>query len=335
MRTSYSLALLALTLTGLSCKIKANTTPPPADAPAELLALSGASVLIGTGDIAACNSQGDELTAALVDSMLKADSVAGVEDVVMALGDNAYPSGAARDYERCFTPSWGDSNKRIMKRIRPTPGNHEHLTDMATPYYQYFGDRAGSPKKGYYSYDIGEWHIIVLNSEMVVNTSFLSEEQDAQRDWLRDDLAKNSKACTLAYMHHPRFSSGWHGSDLRMEALWQLMYDAGVDIVLAGHDHEYERFEPQTPAGVVDTSRGIIQFVIGTGGGELRGFRTRPAPNSAARVEGHFGVLKLSLGAAGYQHAFIDVSGGVWDPGAGICRNRAGQPEASTTTPTE
>jgi hypothetical protein len=313
------LSLSVISVAGLSCKIPANSTPPPADAPPELAHLAGASILIATGDIASCTSEGDEMTATMVDSILKADSTAQVEDAVAALGDNAYPSGSARDYARCFTPSWGDSNKRIMERIRPTPGNHEHLTNMAAPYYEYFGDRAGSSKKGYYSYDLGEWHVVVLNSEIVVNTSFNSSEQDAQRDWLKDDLAKNQKTCTLAYMHHPRFSSGWHGSDLRLEPLWQIMYDAGVDLVIAGHDHEYERFRPQTPQGVADTTRGIPQFVIGTGGGELRGFRTRPEPNSAARVEGRFGVLKLSLGAAGYQHAFLDVQGGIWDPGAGAC----------------
>jgi hypothetical protein len=321
MRINPAVYLCVVSLAGVGCKIAANATPPPADAPAELLAMTGAKVLVGTGDIASCTSQGDEQTAVLVDSILRADSIAGVEDVVIALGDNAYPGGTARDYERCFSPSWGDSNKRIMSRIRPTPGNHEHLTDMAAPYYAYFGDKAGSPKKGYYSYDLGDWHIVALNSEMVVNTSFLSEEQNAQRDWLKDDLAKSQKNCTLAYMHHPRWSSGWHGDDARMEPFLQLLYDAGVDIVLTGHDHEYERFLPQTPSGVLDTARGVVQFVIGTGGGELRGFRTRLSQNSAAQVEGHFGVLKMSLGASGYQYAFIDVSGRVWDPGAGNCIN--------------
>ena len=330
MRITQAIYFCALPLAIVACKIKASTTPPPADAPAELLALTGAKVLVGTGDIASCTSHGDEETAALVDSILKADSAAGVEDAVMALGDNAYPGGTARDYEMCFAPSWGDSNKRIMKKIRPTPGNHEHLTNKAAPYYAYFGDKAGSSKKGYYSYDLGDWHIIVLNSEIVVNTAFQSAEQDAQRDWLKDDLAKSQKNCTIAYMHHPRWSSGWHGDDPRMEPFWTIMYDAGVDIVLAGHDHEYERFLPTTPSGVVDTSRGIVQFVVGTGGGEMRGFRTRPSANSAARVEGHFGVLKMTLGSSGYQHAFIDVSGRIWDPGAGQCING---PAARDSTP--
>ena len=319
MRKHWLVTLCAVVMGIQGCKIPAKSTPPPAEAPAELSALAGASVLIGTGDIASCTSNGDEQTAAIVDSMLQADSAAGVENVVMALGDNAYPGGTERDYQNCFTPSWGDSAKGIMKRIRPTPGNHEHLSGGASPYYAYFGDRAGSPNKGYYSYDLGEWHIIVLNSEIVVNTAFNSQEQDEQRDWLKNDLAKNQKECTLAYMHHPRFSSGWHGSDTRLQPFWQIMYDAGEDVVLAGHDHEYERFLPQTPAGVADTAKGIVQFVVGTGGGELRGFRTRPAPNSDARVEGIFGVLKMTLGASAYQHAFIDVNRRVWDPGAGTC----------------
>ncbi len=318
-RQALYLVLASLVTPLGACKIPASATPPPAEASAEMTALAGASVMIATGDIASCGSDGDELTAVLVDSLLKADSAAGVTDVVAILGDNAYPGGTARDFERCFTPSWGDPNKSIMKQVRPTPGNHEHLTDMATPYYKYFGDRAGSPSKGYYAYDLGEWRVIVLNSEMVVNSSFASAEQDAQRDWLRNELQANQKKCTMAYMHHPRFSSGWHGSDLRMEPFWQILYDAGVDVVLSGHDHEYERFASQTPSGVADTAKGIVQFVVGTGGGELRGFRTQPAPNSMSRVEGHFGILKMALGAEGYQYAFIDTERRIWDPGAGVC----------------
>ncbi|MEO8202210.1 MAG: metallophosphoesterase [Gemmatimonadota bacterium] len=310
--------LCGIVVAAQACKPPVQNAPPPASASAELVALSGASVFIGVGDIASCDSRGDEQTAALVDSILKGDSVAKVNDAVFTLGDNAYPSGRGQDFANCFTPSWGDSTKRIMKKIRPTPGNHEHLTGMAAPYYAYFGDKAGSSKKGYYSYDVGEWHVIALNSEMLVNGGFAASDVQDQLTWLGQDLQKNQKVCTLAYWHHPRYSSGWHGSDQRIDAIWQLLYNAGVDLILNGHDHEYERFEPLSPAGMVDSARGMVEIVAGTGGGELRGF-SRIAPHSAFRLEGRFGVLKLTLGAREYQHALIDVTGRIWDPGAGKC----------------
>lgn len=301
-----------------ACQPHAQATPPPAEAPAELVALAGASIILAVGDIASCASNGDELTATLVDSVLKADSAANVQDAVLTLGDNAYPDGSARDFLTCFAPSWGDSNKRIMKEIRPTPGNHEHLSGMAAPYYAYFGDRAGSPNKGYYSYDLGEWHIIALNSEMIVNVGFTAEVRNAQLEWLDQDLKSNTKTCTLAYWHHPRWSSGWHGNDPRIDVFWQRLYNAGVDVILNGHDHEYERYLPQSPAGVLDSVKGMTQFVVGTGGGLLRGFTRRASPGGF-RLEGYYGVLKVTLGASEYQWAFLDTAGHLWDPGAGKC----------------
>jgi 3',5'-cyclic AMP phosphodiesterase CpdA len=318
MRGGLLVVTLAISFLLGACQPHAQPTPPPAEAPAELVALTGASIIVAVGDIADCNSNGDELTAILVDSLLRADSAANVSDAVLTLGDNAYPNGAASDFLRCFAPSWGDSNKLIMKRIRPSPGNHEHLSGMAAPYYEYFGDRAGSPKKGYYSFDLGEWHIISLNSEMIVNFGFTKEERDAQLNWLDEDLKNNSKVCTLAYWHHPRWSSGWHGSDPRIDLFWQRLYNAGVDVILNGHDHEYERYLPQSPAGVLDSLKGMSQFVVGTGGGNLRGFTRKAAPGGF-RLEGYFGVLKLTLGASEYQWAFLDTAGHLWDTGAGKC----------------
>ena len=302
-----------------ACKPAVKTTPPPADAPAAVVALTGASVMIGAGDIADCTSQGDEATAALVDSVLKADSAAIVEDVVFSLGDNAYPEGSDRDFARCFTPSWGDPAKRIIKRIRPAPGNHEHYIFGASPYYKYFGKQAGESKKGFYSYNVGDWHVIVLNSEIVVNPVFTPEERKAQEDWLNDDLKFNPKKCTIAYWHNPRFSSGWHGSDRLLTPFWQLLYDNNVDLVLNGHDHDYERFKPMTPAGLVDSTRGIVEIVVGTGGGELRGIRSTVVPNSVARVQGHFGVVKLTLGKEEWRSAFLATNGQVYDPSGGRC----------------
>ena len=310
---------IVIPLMAFGCGIPVQITPAPADAPAAVVALTGASVMIGVGDIATCGVQGDEQTAVLVDSVLRADSIAKVEDVVFTLGDNAYPSGDARDFALCFAPSWGDSTKGIMKRIRPAPGNHEYLSDGAAPYSQYFGSRAGASKEGYYGYDVGAWHAIVLNSEIIVNPGFSAAERKAQEDWLRKELQGAQRLCTMAYWHHPRFSSGWHGSDVSLGSLWQILYDGGVDLVLNGHDHDYERFRPQTPFGVADSVKGITEYVAGTGGGVLRGFRDEPVANSAVRVQGHFGVLKLTLGKEEFRSAFLDVSGRVWDVAGGKC----------------
>lgn len=310
---------IALLIGPSACKPSMHTTPPPAEASAEAVALTGASVMIGAGDIASCTSQGDEQTATLVDSVLKADSAAIVEDVVFTLGDNAYPEGSDRAFSQCFVPSWGDSTKRIIKRIRPSPGNHEHQIFGAAPYYEYFGKRAGEPRKGYYSYNVGDWHAIVLNSEIIVNPVFTAEERKAQEDWLNDDLKFNTKVCTVAYWHNPRFSSGWHGTDRLLAPLWQMLYDNNVDLILNGHDHNYERFKPMTPAGLVDSTRGMVELVAGTGGGELRGIRSTVAPNSVARVQGHFGVIKLTLGKQEWRSAFLATNGKVYDPSGGRC----------------
>lgn len=312
--------VLPVMLIALACRPPVLTTPPPAEASPEVVAITGASVLIGTGDIASCDSQGDELTAAIVDSVLRADSTVSVETVVFTTGDNAYPDGSDRNFTLCFTPSWGDSAKRIMKHIRPSPGNHEHAIFGAAAYYEYFGDKAGSPRKGYYSYNLGEWHVVVLNSEIVVNSVFSEEDRKAQLDWLVEDLKSNAtKKCTVAYWHHPRFSSGWHGGDRRIAVFWGPLYDGGVDLVLNGHDHHYERFLPMSPAGLADSVRGMVEIVIGTGGGELRGLRTPIVPNSAARVQGNFGVLKVTLGAEEWRSAFLATSGRIYDASGGRC----------------
>ncbi len=319
MRTLTLMFLMLLTMAALTCKPAVQMTPPPAGATAAQVALSGASVLIGVGDIAVCGTGGDEATAAIVDSVLRADSTAKVHDEVFTLGDNAYPSGSARDFALCFAPSWGDTGKLIMKNIRPSPGNHEHLSGGASPYYQYFGSHAGAPSKGYYSYDVGAWHAIVLNSEIMVNSGFTNAERQAQQDWLAQDLKSNTQKCTLAYWHNPRFSSGWHGSDPRLGPFWELLYAGGADLVLNGHDHDYERFLPQTPAGVADSVAGITEIIAGTGGGDLRGYRGDFEPNSIIRIQGHWGVLVLTLGAAEWRSAFLDVGGRLWDESGGVC----------------
>ena len=317
-RNGPFVSLIIASLLAFSCKPPVQTTPAPAEAPAAQVALSGASVMIGVGDIAVCGTQGHIQTAKLVDSVLRVDSVAKVNDAVFTLGDNAYPDGSASNFALCWAVSWGDSTRRIMKKIHPAVGNHEAQSVGASPYFTYFGSKAGDPKKGYYSYDVGEWHVIVLNSDTIVQPAFTAADRQAQEDWLRSELKGSQKLCTMAMWHQPRFSSGWHGTDPTFQSVWQILYDGGVDLVLNGHDHDYERFVPQNPQGVADSAKGVVEIIAGTGGGDLRGF-AGTARNSAARIQGHFGVLKLTLGKGEWRSAFIDVDGRVWDPSGGKC----------------
>jgi hypothetical protein len=303
----------------LACHPPVQVTPPPATAPAAMVALSGASVLVGTGDIARCDYSGDDMTARIVDSILLADSIAKVDDEVFTLGDNAYRSGSTTQWTNCFTPSWGDPKKRIMKNIRPAPGNHDYYTAGADPYYKYFGKAAGPEGKGFYSYDIGEWHAVVLNSEIIVNSEFPAELRKEQEDWLEKDLKSNNKECTVAYWHHPRFSSGSHGNDVRLAPVWRMLTEHNVDLVLTGHDHHYERFAQMNSEGVIDTLKGIPSILVGTGGADLRGMRLPLAKNSLVRIEGHYGVLVLTLGKKEFRSAFIDTKGMIWDPSGGKC----------------
>lgn len=319
-RTRWTtLLLLALPGVATVCFPPVRVTPPSADATAEEVALSGAAVMIGAGDIGMCNSKSDDSTAAIVDSVLKADSAANVEDVVFTIGDHAYESGTTREFAVCWGGSWGDTTRRIMKRIRPTPGNHEYVSAGAAPYFKYFGARAGDPQKGYYAFDVGEWRVIALNSEIPMNSLYSIEDRTAQEDWLRAEFRSNAKKCTVAYLHRPLFSSGYHGAQTGMHPLYSIMSQGGVELILSGHDHSYERFAPMNPAGMVDTVGGMTQIVVGTGGTGLRGFRTPMAPNSRSRIQGHHGVLKLTLGAGAWRSAFIDATGRVWDRSGGTC----------------
>ena len=310
-------ALTCLLIATAACHPPVHTTPAPANASPAEVALSGASAMFGAGDIAVCGSQSHIQTAKLLDSLLRADSVAKVNDAVFTLGDNAYPDGAAADFALCWGASWGDTSRRIMKKIHPTIGNHEDQSVGASPYFKYFGAIAGDPQKGFYSYTMGEWTVFVLNSELVVNSQFSAADQKAQEDWLRGQV-KSAKLCSMAMWHNPRFSSGLHGSDVRFIPIWQILYDGGVDLALAGHDHSYERYAPQTPLGIADSVKGVTEIVAGTGGGAFYGFRA-PIANSVAQVQGHFGVLKLTLGKGEWSSAFIDLNGSVWDVSRGKC----------------
>jgi calcineurin-like phosphoesterase family protein len=263
------------------------------------------AVLVGAGDIASCSSSRDEQTAKLVEA---------IPGVVFTAGDNAYPVGSEAQFRGCYGPSWG----RFRDRTRPASGNHDVITGDGAPYFAYFGVAAGTAQEGWYSYEAGTWHVIVLNSNCL-NVGGCTEGS-RQLDWLTADLAAHPVACTLAIWHHPRFSSGAHGSDPRSGAFWRVLYDAGADLIVTGHDHDYERFAPQTPAGVLDPGRGIRQFVVGTGGDTLRLFKPVVVPNSEVRNASVHGVLRLDLAPGGYTWQFIAVPGRSFsDNGSAAC----------------
>jgi acid phosphatase type 7 len=262
-------------------------------------------VLIGAGDIADCtNLAGAEATAKLLEAN---------PGTVMAVGDLAYPNGTKENFE-CYGRTWG----RVKARTRPAVGNHEFHTLGATYYFSYFGNAAGDPKTGYYSYDLGAWHIIVLNSECIEVGG--CNVGSAEEKWLRADLTANPVACTLAYFHKPLFSSGGaHGDDPELLPIWQALYAANADVVVNGHDHDYERFAPQTPLAQPDLQRGIREFVVGTGGKNHRPF-VAPHANSEVRNADAFGVLKLTLRSGAYDWQFLPEAGKTFsDFGSGSC----------------
>jgi len=212
------------------------------------------AILVGAGDIADCSLTTDEATSRLLDKR---------EGTVFTAGDNAYPSGTDEDFENCYEPTWG----RHKARTYPTPGNHDYETANASGYFNYFGAAAGDPGEGYYSYDLGEWHVVALNS--ACDEVGGCEANSPMLRWLSKDLADNAKSCTVVYFHDPLFSSGSHGNVVRMKLTWEVLYEANVDVVLSSHDHHYERFAPQDPSGGADSVQGIRQFVVGTGGAAL------------------------------------------------------------------
>jgi PKD repeat protein len=265
--------------------------PPPPVQPYPDPPGPGDVTFVGAGDIASCTEDGDEATARVLD---------GIAGTVFALGDNAYESGLASEFAQCYDPTWG----RHKARTRPAIGNHEYFgSPDASGYFDYFGAAAGEPGKGYYSYDLGAWHIVVLNSN-IGRAAGTTQEQ-----WLRADLASHPQKCTLAYFHHPRFSSGIeHGNDPTQDGLWRALYAGGVEVVLNGHEHNYERFAPQTPDAIADPNNGIREFVVGTGG--RTGYGTgAPMANSEVRASGIFGVLKMTLRAESYSWEFMSASG--------------------------
>ncbi len=262
-------------------------------------------MLVGAGDIARCDSDADEATASLVDA---------TPGIVFTLGDTAYDSGSEAELRDCYGPTWG----RFRDRTRfVATGNHDIRTDGGAPLRAYFGDAATRNGVTWFSEDVGTWHVIVLDSNCGSLDGGCGSES-AQLRWLRDDLAASDARCTVALWHHPRFSSGTHGNDKAVAPFWDALYAAGADLVLNGHDHDYERFAPQDPEGRQDRERGLTEVVVGTGGGPLREFAAF-ADNAVVRSSVAYGVLALTLQPSGWQFRFASTDGSFSDQGSGAC----------------
>ena len=297
-----------LRLAGRSMRIRFGVVPAAGGAP---LRPHAGPVLAAAGDIACAAA--DPVTATTCRQEGTARTLEALRpDVVATLGDNQYPNGELASFQASFDRTWG----RLKAAIRPSPGNHEYYTSGAAGYFDYFGAAAGDRSKGYYSYDLGAWHVIALNSNCGAVPCGAGSQQLA---WLQADLARNPRACVLAYWHHPRFSSGSHGDAAAMQPIWQTLADAGADVVLAGHDHNYERFSPLNAAGAVDHARGMREFVVGTGGKSRRPTGS-PRAGSEVRDSSSFGVLALTLGPTGYAWRFVPEQGASFtDAGSDAC----------------
>ncbi|WP_457627382.1 metallophosphoesterase family protein [Oceanithermus sp.] len=267
------------------------------------------AVLWAAGDIAGCNWTGDEATAALLERL-------GAPDAgwVAALGDLAYPAGTSRQFARCYDPSWG----RFRERTLAVAGNHEYYTRKAAGFFGYFGAEAAHPPIGFAAHRIGSWSVYALDSRCLLDQSCLPGGELYAR--LEAALREDPARCSLVLVHNPRFSSGVHGSNARMQPLWALFQRYGVELVLSGHDHHYERFAPLDAEGRSDPERGTVQFVAGTGGAGLRKLRQR-ASGSLFADDAHHGVLELTLAEGRYTWRFVSTEDEVLDAGAASCRD--------------
>lgn len=235
----------------------------------------------------------------------------------LLLGDNQYEDGTLAKYQSYFGPTWG----RFKSIIKPAPGNHDYLTGGAAGYFGYFGASAGEASKGYYAFSLDNWRIYAINSNC--SKAGGCANGSPQQAWLKADLAKFPTSCVLAYWHHPRFSSGQHGGATNMGDIWTTLYNAGADVVLSGHNHDYERFSLQSPSGTAD-SRGVRQFVVGTGGKNHYAFPGGPTPNTQVRNSDTFGILSLTLRPDAYDFQFIPEAGKSFtDSGSQGCHHGA------------
>jgi len=274
-------------------------------------------VIAAAGDIACADSDADYnsgLGTSTACRQLYTSNllVGGGYSAVLPLGDNQYNSGSLSQFNAVYDPTWG----RVKSISRPVVGNHEYGTSGASGHFTYYGSLAGDPSKGYYSYDVGAWHLIALNSNC---TRVACDVGSAQEQWLRSDLSAHPAACTLAYTHHARWSSGHDGDNVFVQPLWQALYDGGAELLLSGHSHNYERFAPQNATGGADNASGIRQFVVGTGGAFFTGVGSAH-PNSQVRNNNTFGILKLTLRSTGYDWQFVPEAGATFaDSGSTAC----------------
>ena len=266
---------------------------------AVLTAAPGASqartvTLVGAGDIAGCDFKQDRKTARLLGR---------IPGTVFTLGDSVYPDGSRAQFRNCYDPTWGT----YKKRTRPTAGDEDYATSGAKPYFDYFGWRAGKPSRGYYSYDRGAWHIVVLNSNCEEVGG--CEWNSTQGRWLRTDLANHRARCTLAYFHHPLYASGTTHDSPKVKPFWHILYTHHADVILSGHVHRYERFARISPSGKRSSAKGIRQFIVGTGGARGEPQKGPDEPRVQAKKVGAPGVLKLELGSGFYRWKFVPVAG--------------------------
>ncbi|MEP6638793.1 MAG: alkaline phosphatase [Chloroflexota bacterium] len=263
---------------------------------------AGDPVLVGAGDIADCRYQGDVATAGLLD---------GIDGTVFTAGDNTGPDGSSTVFKDCYGPTWG----RHARRTRPAPGDLDWGTAHLAGYLGFF-PMASTDGQPWYAYDLGTWHVIVLDSDCGKVGG--CGPDSAQGRWLAADLAASKASCTVAIWHHPRFSSGTNGDTAAIAPFWDALYTAGADVVINAHDPDYERFAPQDPAGHIDRARGLREFVVGTGGTPLGSFQT-PRPNSELRVSLAHGVLKLVLHKGSYDWTFVPTEPLFEDHGTAAC----------------
>ncbi|MES2103438.1 MAG: metallophosphoesterase [Pseudomonadota bacterium] len=254
--------------------------------------------LYAAGDIAECKSKfAGESNAAKTANLIQAGLGKDSKAIVLTLGNNTYPVGTTEEFNQCYDATWG----KFITRTLPSPGNHDYAMPLGQGYYNYFGEQAGQDRHGYYSSNLGSWHIVSLNSNLK------DGEFQAQLKWLQDDLKNNKRSCTLAFWHHPVYSSGGRGNNAVMLPAWKILQDAKADLVLSAHDNNYERFAPQDAAGRRDDTGGMREFVVGTGGARLTAMLLTK-PNSEVRDNSSYGVLKLTLNEKGYDWEFLPVA---------------------------